>query len=115
PRFDVGAWIATPAVRDPVAALFPVLVHAVDEVGHPADARLEERPAPPRVAVEGAARDERGHRGHLIEWEADAVHLDVVGEAVDAYLREVNARRAVDAERHVELDRRGVERVQIGM
>ena len=34
--------VAPPAVRDPVAALLEVLVHAVDEERHPADAGLEE-------------------------------------------------------------------------
>ena len=43
------------------------------------------------------------------------MHLDVVGEAVDADLRQVDAGRAVDAERHVELDGGGVERIEIGV
>ena len=65
------------------------------------------------MAIEHAAGDQRRHRGHLVEREADAVHLDVVREAVDADLRQVDARRAVNAERHVELDGGGVERVEI--
>jgi hypothetical protein len=38
-----------------------------------------------------------GHRRHLVERKADAVHLNVVGEPVDADLRKVHAGRAVDA------------------
>src|SRR5579862_19695 len=45
PCLDVRARVTPPPVRDPVAALLPVLVHAVDEVRHPADARLQERDA----------------------------------------------------------------------
>ena len=64
-----------------------MLVQAVDEERHPADAGLEERDAQVGVPVEDAARDERRHRRHLVERKADAVHLNVVREAVDADLR----------------------------
>ena len=67
------------------------------------------------MPVEDAAGDQRGHRRHLVEREADAVHLDVVGEAVHADLRQVNAGRAVNAQRHVEVDGGGVERVEVGV
>ena len=92
-----------------------MLVHAVDEVRHPADARLEKRDPETRVPVEHAARDERRHRRHLVEREAHAVDLDVVRETVDTDLRQVQARGAVDAEGHLEVDGGGVERIQVGM
>jgi len=65
------------------------------------------------VPVEDATGDEGRHRGHLVERKADAVHLDVVGEAVDADLREVNPWRTVDAERHPEFDRSRVEGIEV--
>ena len=43
------------------------------------------------------------------------MHLDVVGEAVDADLGQMDARRAMNAQRHVEFDRRGVKRVEVGV
>ncbi len=41
------------------------------------------------------------------------MHLDVVREAVDADRRQVHARRAVDAEREVEIDGGGVEAIEV--
>ena len=67
------------------------------------------------MAVEHAARDERGHRGHLVEREAHAVHLDVVGEAVDPDLRQVDAGRPVDAEGQVEVHGGGVQPIEVGV
>ena len=43
------------------------------------------------------------------------MHLNVVGEPVDADLRKVDAGRAVDAKRHLQLDGGRVERVEIGV
>lgn len=43
------------------------------------------------------------------------MHLDVVGEAVHADLRQVNSRGAVNAQRHLEVHGGGVERVEIRM
>src|SRR5690349_9943727 len=54
PGVDVVPGVVPPAVADPVAALLVVLVKAVDEVRYPSDARLEERDAEPRMAVEDA-------------------------------------------------------------
>src|SRR6476659_9666290 len=96
--------IALPPALDPVAALLEMLVQTVDEERHPADPGFQERDPQARVSVEHATGDQRRHRRHLVEREADAVHLDVVGEPVDADLWKMHARSAVDAERHVEFD-----------
>src|SRR3984957_7750155 len=74
---------ALPAAFNPVAALFEMLVQAVNEERHPAHARLEEGHPQSGMPIENTAGDHRGHRRHLVERKADAVHLDVVGEAVD--------------------------------
>lgn len=87
--------VAAPAALDPIPAFLVVLVQAGDEERDPAGARLEEGDSQPRVALEDPARDHRGHRRHLVERKADAVHLDVVGEAVHADLGQVNPRGAV--------------------
>jgi len=50
----------------------------------PARVGLEERNAQLRVPFKDAAGDERGHRRHLLERKADAVHLDVTREPVRA-------------------------------
>src|SRR5215213_921227 len=71
PGLEVFLRIASPAVLDPVAALLEVLVQAVDEERHPADACLQERDAQPWMPVEDTARDQRRHRGHLVERKAD--------------------------------------------
>ena len=107
--------IATPAALDPVATLLVVLVQPIDEERDPAGARLEEGDPQLWMPLEDAARDERGHRRHLVERKADAVHLDVIRETVHADLRQMNAGRTVNAQRHPELDGRGVERVEIGV
>ena len=65
------------------------------------------------MALEDTAQDERRRRHHHVEREAHAVHLEVVVEALGAELRQVNAGRAVYAERHVEFLGRGVQRLQV--
>ena len=107
--------IAAPAALDPVATLLVVLVQTIDEERDPPGARLEEGDPQLWMPLEDAARDERCHRRHLVERKADAVHLDVIREPVHADLRQVNAGRTVNAQRHVELDGGGVERVEIGV
>ena len=92
-----------------------MLVQAVDEERHPAHAGLEECDAQARMPIEDTAGDQRRHRGHLVERKADAVHLNVVRESVDADLRKMHAGCAVNAERHVEFDGGGVEPVEIGV
>jgi hypothetical protein len=94
-------------------ALLDVLVHPVDEVGHPADARLEARDAEPRMPLEDAAQHERRRRDHHVEREAHDVDLEVVVEALRAEHGKMDAGCAVDAERHVELLAAGVEIPQI--
>ena len=92
PAAQVFVRIAAPAALDPIAPLLVVLVQAIDEERNPAGARLEEGDPQLRMPLEDAAGDQRGHRRHLVERKADAVHLDVVGEPVHADLRQVNAR-----------------------
>src|SRR5271163_648996 len=114
-RGQVVVRIAAPAALDPVAALLVMLMQAIDEKRDPARARLEEGNPQLWMPFENAAGDKRGHRRHLVERKTDAVHLDVVREAVDADFRQMNAGGPVDAEWHPELHRSGVERVQIGV
>jgi len=67
------------------------------------------------MAVEDTTGDQRRHRGHLVERKADAVHLNVIREAVDADLGKMHAGRAVNAQRHVEFDGGSIEPVEIGV
>src|SRR6185312_14864916 len=113
-RAQVLDRVALPAALDPVAALFEMLVQPVDEERHPPDAGLEEGNPKFRMSVEHATGNHRGHCRHLVEREADAVHLNVIREPVDADLRQVHTWSAVDAEWHVEFDGSGVERVEVG-
>jgi hypothetical protein len=92
-----------------------VLVHAIDEVGNPADAGLEKGDAKTRVSLEHAPAHRRRHRRHHVERKADAVHLDVVVEAIHADLGEVHAGRPVDPDRHVQILRGGVEAVEVAV
>src|SRR5438093_2055596 len=114
PASHVLARVTLARGREP-AALLDVLVQALEEVGHPADARLEQPDAQPRVALEDAAQHERRRRHHHVEGEAHAVDLEVVVEALRAELREVNTGRTVDAEGDVQLLGRVVEGLQVGM
>ncbi len=90
-------------------------MQAVDKEGDPADARLQKGNSQPGMTVKDTARDQRGHRRHLVEREADAVHLDVVGEAVHADFGQVHTGGAVNSQRHPLLDGGGVERIQVSM
>ena len=95
------AWVALHRGQQ-LGALLEVLVHPVDEVRHPARARLEERDPQRREPVEHAAHRERGERDHLVDRERQAVHLRVVVEPLRAREREVHAGRAVHGDGEVE-------------
>ena len=107
--------VPLPAAIYRVAALLEMLVQPVDEERDPADTGLEERDAQVGVPVEDAPRNQRRHRRHLVERKADAMHLNVVREAVDTDLRKVHTRRTVDTERHGQLGGGRIERIQIGV
>ena len=107
--------MALPTVVDPVAPGLEVFAQPFDEPGQPTGAGLEKGHPKGRVAVEHPTTDHGRHGRHLVEGEADAVHLYVIVEAVDPDLGHVQSGRPVDTEGQVEFGRQGEERVEIGV
>jgi hypothetical protein len=106
-RLDARIEIADP--------LLPVLGQVVHEVGQPTGARLEEAEAQERERLHHAVEDQLRERHLLHRAIREHVHERERVELVGDSARELHARRAVDADRHVEPLALGVQAVEVGM
>src|SRR5262245_27622328 len=61
-RVQILLRVATPAVLDPAAALFEMLMQPVDEERHPAHTGFQKRDPQSRMPIEDSAGDHRRHR-----------------------------------------------------